>query len=77
MRPLHLAVLLVTPALVGCGDATAGESPAEASSPPAHDVAIVIPEAEDGGSPQGPSLRSSTQAGSHEGTVISCNAGTA
>ena len=48
MRPLHLAVVLVTLALVGCGDATAGESPAEASPPPAHDVAIVIPEAENG-----------------------------
>jgi hypothetical protein len=48
MRPLHLAVVLVTFALVGCGDATAGESPAEASPPPAHDVAIVIPEAEGG-----------------------------
>jgi hypothetical protein len=36
-------------ALVGCGDATASESPdAEVASPPAHDVAIVIPEAEDG-----------------------------
>jgi hypothetical protein len=48
MRPLHLAVVLVTFALVGCGDATAGESPAEASPPPAHDVAIIIPEAEGG-----------------------------
>jgi hypothetical protein len=48
MRSLHLAVVLVALALVGCGDATAGESPAEASPPPAHDVAVVIPEAEDG-----------------------------
>jgi hypothetical protein len=48
MRPLHLAVVLVTLALAGCGDATANESPAEATPPPAHDAAIVIPEAEDG-----------------------------
>jgi hypothetical protein len=49
MRPLHLAVVLMTLALVGCGDATAGESPAaETPPPPTHDAAIVIPEAEDG-----------------------------
>ena len=41
--------MLVTLALVGCGDATARESPAaETPPPPTHDVAIVIPEAEDG-----------------------------
>jgi hypothetical protein len=49
MRSLHLAVVLVTLALVGCGDTTAGESPAaETPPPPTHDAAIVIPEAEDG-----------------------------
>jgi len=77
MRPLHLAVVLVTLALAGCGDATANESPAEASPPPAHDAAIVIPEAEDDESPQEPSSRSSTPAGSHEASATSCNAGTA
>jgi hypothetical protein len=48
MRPLHLAVLLVTLALVGCGDATARESPSGTAPPPIHDAAIVISEAEDG-----------------------------
>jgi hypothetical protein len=49
MRPLHLAVVLVTLPLVGCGDATARELPAaETPAPPTHAVAIVIPEAEDG-----------------------------
>jgi hypothetical protein len=49
MRPLHLAVVLVTLALVGCGGATARELPAaETPAPPTHAVAIVIPEAEDG-----------------------------
>jgi hypothetical protein len=40
--------VLVTLALVGCGDATAGESPAGTPPPPTHDAAIVIPESEDG-----------------------------
>jgi hypothetical protein len=48
MRPLHIAVLLVTLALVGCGDATARESPSGNAPPPIHDAAIVISEAEDG-----------------------------
>lgn len=49
MRPLHLAVVLMTLALVGCGDATARESlAAETPPPPTNDVAIIIPEAEDG-----------------------------
>jgi hypothetical protein len=49
MRPPHLIVALVTLALVSCGDATARESPAtETPPPPAHDAAIVIPEADDG-----------------------------
>jgi hypothetical protein len=49
MRALYLAVAVVTLALAGCADATAGESPARNQpAPPAHDAAIVIPEAEDG-----------------------------
>jgi hypothetical protein len=41
MRPLHLAVVLVTLGLVGCGDATAGESPAGTPPPPTHEVATA------------------------------------
>lgn len=49
MRLLHFAVVLVAFALVGCGDAAAsGSSAAETPPPPTQDVAIVIPEAEDG-----------------------------
>ena len=49
MRPLHLAVVPAVPALMGCSDATASDSPAaEVVSPPAYDAAIVIPEAKEG-----------------------------
>lgn len=49
MRSRYLVAILVTVTLVGCADAAADQSSvAETPSPPGHDVAIVIPEAEDG-----------------------------
>lgn len=49
MRSRHLVTVLVAVALVGCADAAANQpSVTDTPSPPEHDLAIVIPEAEEG-----------------------------
>jgi hypothetical protein len=48
MRSQCIAAILVTVTLMGCADAATDQSTvAETPSPPGHDVAIVIPAAED------------------------------